>query len=122
MGYAREMHINELEYEVLTHFIMHEISRRRLPDPEKINVVDRKYTGVGFFTQFAESDQLLICANDHDRAHTSRLILKLNNKVDSGYILYIESGYLKHIEGFSYDYDWPVHINEIEVISPGTPE
>ncbi|WP_259779553.1 hypothetical protein [Aestuariispira ectoiniformans] len=116
------MQINELEYEVLTHFLAHELLRRRWLQPETITVVEREHTGVGFFTEFAPSEQLLICANDYSRAHSSNLVLRLNSNVDSGYILYIEGGYLKHIEGFAFDYDWPTHIDDIEtVISNGFP-
>lgn len=79
-----------------------------------ISVKSRNFTGAGFFTDFNESQKLKI-SNNPESYKWGHLGAKLNLGIDTGYLPYIENGYVKSIEGYVYDGHWPENINEIQV-------
>ncbi len=80
---------------------------------DKLSVSKRDFSGVGFMTELNISEKLRI--GDRSKSYKwGHLGAKLNNSIDTGYLLYIEGGYLNTIEGYTYAEDWPNQIYEIE--------
>ena len=43
-----------------------------------------------------------------------KLGAKLNGTIDTGYLIYVDCGYLHALEGYTYAEEWPEDISEIE--------
>jgi hypothetical protein len=112
------MTLNELEKALIKNFLMH--SGNFIEDDatffSTISIKSREYTGVGFFTKFHQTEKLKI-NHEQKSSRLGNLGAKLNNAIDTGYLFYIENGYLELIEGYTYDSDWPNEIHSIYVYS-----
>ena len=79
-----------------------------------LNVESRDFTGVGFSVNLKKSEKLKV--GDTSESYIwGDLGAKLNSSLDTGYLFYVENGYLISIEGYTYAEDWPDSISEIEV-------
>lgn len=88
---------------------------RRSIDFEEIDVTTREVTGIGFFAELAPSENLKLFA-DGTSIRWGRVGARLNRPpVDTGYLLYVEDGYLTMVEGYTYGTEWPTEIAEIEL-------
>ena len=68
-------------------------------------VVNREFTGVGFFTNFRIDDKSLSLGNDVN-LELGRIHAEIKGlKYGAGFILYIRSGMLAMLEGYSYGDD-----------------
>lgn len=112
------MKINQLESEIILRF---------LADPElvfakgafnvrTVNVTDRSFTGIGFMTEF-ERDEALRLFDEPKSLRWSKAAARLNSdQMETGYIVYVDNGYLTSLEGFTYGgAEWPKEVTEAEV-------
>ncbi|WP_417431381.1 hypothetical protein [Kiloniella sp.] len=81
---------------------------------DNVHVIDRIFNGTSFMTEFDRTEELKV-GNDGDNYLISTLDAVLNNSIPSGYIAYIENGYITALEGFTYDEEWPDNLQNIEV-------
>lgn len=79
-------------------------------------VRERDFTGVGFFTYFEKSEKLKV-GNDAETYTFSKLGAKINQTLETGYLLYVKRGYIESLEGFTYGEPWPKNIDRIEPYS-----
>jgi hypothetical protein len=117
------MKTNELERAVV-----HRILRDSELNPvkhevnfEQVKVLDRDYTGIGFLTEFERSSELKLFA-DGVCLRWGKVGARLNaSKIETGYVLYVDNGYLTTIEGYTYREDWPDDVDSIEIyeLKPG---
>lgn len=112
------MRLNKLEKLLIQQFIKDEKIEiaKRIINLNLINISTRDLTGVGFFTQLENCDELKVFSTNHS-FKWGKLGAKLNaEKIDTGYLIYIEKGYIDTIEGYTYGGDdWPEEIYEIEI-------
>ncbi|MCG8422122.1 MAG: hypothetical protein MJE77_29720 [Proteobacteria bacterium] len=74
---------------------------------EKAMVIDREFTGVGFLTEFERSQELKLFADDVS-LRWGKVGARLNaSKLETGYVVYVDNGYLTAVEGYSYGDEWP---------------
>ncbi|MCG8556924.1 MAG: hypothetical protein MJD61_16815 [Proteobacteria bacterium] len=108
---------NSLERAVVERFLCHEVDRVRKPglDFDKVPVRSREFTGAGFLTEFEKCEELHLFDNSvSDRL--GKIGAKLGeSKVDTGYLFYIDEGYLTTVEGYSYGDEWPNDIEKFEL-------
>ncbi len=84
-------------------------------DVSVVTVSRRDYTGRGFFT-YLDRSELLHVGSQTESYIWGEVAGKVNTSVITGYLIYIENGYVATIEGFSYgDNEWPQTIEEIEL-------
>jgi len=104
--------INMLEKKILDKFF----SDKDIHLSQDLSVItsvnEREYTGVGFFTWF-NKDKYLKVGKNCERAW-EKLGAKINNGIETGYIVYVEDGYINCIEGYTYSEKWPEQITNIE--------
>jgi len=110
------MILNDIEKTLIKYFLKKKSVS--LQDEESIfsdlSVENRDFTGVGFFSNFEKSEELKV--GDISKSYKwGGLGAKLNSSLDTGYLFYVENGYLISIEGYTYAEDWPESISEIEV-------
>ena len=82
-----------------------------------IQITERRFTGVGFFTDIEESEKLRIEAKNPPRVWGD-FYARLNSTDDTGYLVFIENGYINCIEGYTYEEVWPENIHKIEEFRP----
>ncbi len=95
---------------------------RTAVDADAVVVVDRKLTGVGFFTDLERSQELKLF-DDGVSMRWGKVGARLNaTKIETGYLVYVDNGYVTTIEGYTYDDEWPDRIETIELyeLIPGT--
>lgn len=117
------MEINDLERAVIS---------RMLADPdlnpiratvsfEKVTVSDRELTGAGFLTEFERSEELKLFV-DGVSLRWGKVGARLNeSKIETGYLVYVDDGYLTAVEGYTYGEEWPGRVEQIELyeLKPG---
>jgi hypothetical protein len=88
---------------------------------EKAKVIERHFTGVGILTEFEPSEELKLFV-DGVALRWGKVGARLNtSKVETGYVVYVDNGYLTTIEGYTYGDDWPECIGSFELyeLKPG---
>lgn len=110
------MNLNDLEKTLIRQFM--DRKAVSLQDEESffsgLNAESRDCTGVGFIVTLKQSEKLKV--DDAGESYKwGDLGAKLNSSLDTGYLFYVENGYLVSIEGYTYAEDWPDSISEIEV-------
>ena len=117
------MKANELEMAVIGHLLADsELS----PIKTKVNfaavaVRDRELTGAGFLTDFERSEELKLFA-DGVSLQWGKVGARLNaSSLETGYLIYIDDGYLTTIEGYTYGEEWPDNVEQMELyqLKPG---
>lgn len=82
---------------------------------DAVVVENRELTGVGFLTEFERSEELKLFDDDVS-FRWGKVGARLNtSKVETGYLVYVDDGYLTTIEGYTYGDEWPERIEQIEV-------
>ena len=75
-----------------------------------------RFTGVGFFVEFIHDGNITLIGANEAR-HGEKLLI-INNNIQVGTILFLNSGNILMLEGFTYDQEWPKEILEFEFIMP----
>jgi len=89
---------------------------------DAVMVSDREFTGAGFFTEFERSEETKLF-DDEVSLRWGKVGARLNaSKVETGYLVYVDGGYLTTVEGYTYGDGWPDKVEQIEVyeLEPGT--
>lgn len=79
----------------------------------KISVSSRTFNGTSFMTEFTTTQKLKVDVNEETYI-IDDLDVILNSSLPSGYIVYVEHGYITALEGFAYGEDWPTNITSVE--------
>jgi len=111
------MNVTKLERAVVASLLRDpELHPLRLDaDFEKINVVARDFTGVGFLTHLEPSAETKLF-EDGVKLRWGQVGARLNiPKVETAYVLYVDEGYLTTIEGYTYGDSWPDPIDSFEL-------
>lgn len=77
---------------------------------------ERDLTGVGFFTYFDQLEELKI-GKDNETYTFSDLGAKINNSIETGYLVFVKDGFIDSIEGFTYEEPWPKDVTHVEPYS-----
>jgi hypothetical protein len=102
------------------------IVERILVDPElaptksslrwdEIKVKRRSLTNVGFLTEFEFSEELMVFASDIS-LRWGKIGARLNEtKIETGYLVYVDGGYITTVEGYTYGDEWPRQIDRVQL-------
>jgi hypothetical protein len=115
---SQSMRVTELEQRVIEALLTdHTLTPiKRTLNFDAITVADRHFTGPGFMTTLAPSDDLKLFTSDISLCW-SRVGATVNSSVLTGYVVYVDRGWLNTIEGFVYAPAewWPGSIEQIEL-------
>jgi hypothetical protein len=90
-------------------------------DFDSVKVNDREFTGAGFLTEFDRSDALRLFPSEVN-LRWGKVGARLNAaKVETGYLVYVDGGFITAIEGYTYGDEWPTRVDAIELyeLAPG---
>ena len=88
---------------------------RMLIDFDSVAVQSREYTHVGFLTDFERSNELILFPRDTS-LRWGGVGARLNStKIETGYLVYVDNGYLTAVEGYTYGDEWPLAIEHYEL-------
>jgi hypothetical protein len=74
-------------------------------------VKDRRYTGAGFYTEFTVADTARPAAVPFEKVRFGDVQGTIEGMQDgAGFLLYVDRGLLRMLEGYSYDEPWPEKI------------
>ncbi len=109
------MKLNELEKEIIKNFMKIKGVKLDCDDSyfEDIKVTDRRNSGVGFFVDL-ELTEKLKCENEGKSYSGGEIGAVINSAIDTGYLIYVEEGYIRTIEGYTFEEEWPDNITDIE--------
>ena len=114
---VRKLKVTELERLVIERLVMapgRELLGARL-NFDAIVVVERTFTGIGFITELKRSEELQLFGSGVS-FRWGRVGARLNGaKMETGYLIYIDAGYLTTIDGYTYGDEWPALIDESEL-------
>jgi len=86
-----------------------------------VRVRDREFTGAGFLTEFERSEELKLF-DEATSLRWGKVGARLNpSKIETGYLIYVDNGYVTTIEGYTYGDEWPHELVRIELydLKPG---
>jgi len=70
---------------------------------------------MGFFTHLEKSTHPRVLKSGENFTGCD-LVVRLNDLTDTGYVLYIQNGYLETLEGYTWDcFDWPESVDSFQV-------
>lgn len=106
----------DLERQLLKRFLTRKGAAAENADSnfEEQLVVSRDFTGAGFVTEFHRSELLKI-GRDNETYQWGAFGAKLNEGIDTGYLFYVDKGFLSALEGYTYGELWPDNIRIIEI-------
>ena len=108
------MQLNNIEKEIIKYFFS---SKGILVEDNifsSLNVSNRELSGVGFLTDL-ERSELLKIGEGNETYKFGDLGAKINTSIDTGYLIYVENGFVDAIEGYTYADDWPDEISTIDI-------
>lgn len=112
------MKANDLEKAVVGRFLADPavMPNKLIIDFEVVVVSSRDFTGVGFLTNFQRCEELKLF-NDDVSMRWGNVGARLNEAhIDTGYVIYVDEGYLTTVEGFTYGEDvWPEEVTQVEL-------
>lgn len=85
------------------------------------NVTDRTFTGAGFLTEFERSTETRLF-EPGTTLRWGKVGARLNTvKLETGYVVYVDDGYVTTVEGYTYGEPWPERVENIELytLTPG---
>ena len=108
-----------LEKEVIENtlkFSNNEVASKILKQYKNSTIVNREFTGVGFFTYFQIDDKKLFL-KDNSSLKIGGIHAEINGlKYGAGFILFVENGAINNLEGYSYGDDgWPEVITDYKL-------
>lgn len=87
-----------------------EISDELVRQYKNAKVVSREFTGFGFYTNFMVSSENLRLKNNFN-IEMGNVQAELDGlKYGVGFVLFIRDGFIKSLEGYTYDEPWPERI------------
>lgn len=97
------------------------LADRQLPSkilpvcPSDFVVVERNFSGVGFFTSFEESNETRLFDSGFS-LRWGKVSGRLNSRVDVDFVVYVDDGYITGVEGCTFGKDlWPSSIDTFEI-------
>jgi len=111
------MKITELEKIVIERML---VDRTLTPlklavDFDRVSIRDREFTGAGFLTEFERSEELKLF-DDKTSLRWGKVGARLNaSELETGYLIYVDDGFLTTIEGYTYGEEWPHQIEQIDL-------
>lgn len=111
------MTANELEKAIISRMLadpeLEPVSRSANLDMP--NVTDRAFTGAGFLTEFERSKGTRLF-QPGTTLRWGKVGARLNAaKLETGYIVYVDDGYVTTVEGYTYGDPWPERVENIEL-------
>ncbi|MBB6100039.1 hypothetical protein HNR42_003504 [Deinobacterium chartae] len=103
--------LSSLELKVVAQILSEEASQ--YPELERqmatLVVQSREYTGTGVFINFRQPDPNARCGSCPDSMRLGQEVAAHlgSNKIMAGFVLYVESGEITTLEGFTYGEAWP---------------
>lgn len=94
---------------------------RSTVDFDKVSVSSREYTGLGFLTELESAEELKLF-KDGVSLRWGNVGARLNaSRQETGYLVYVDNGYVTAVEGYTYGDDWPDQVEQIELyeLKPG---
>lgn len=94
---------------------------RSTVDFDKVTVSSREHTGPGFLTEFEPTEELKLF-EDGVSLRWGNVGARLNaSRQETGYLVYVDDGYVTAVEGYTYGDDWPDQVEQIELyeLKPG---
>ena len=88
---------------------------------DAVVVSDREFTGAGFLTEFERSEELRLF-DAGVSLRWGKVGARLNaSRVETGYLVYVDNGYVTTVEGYTYGDEWPDQVEQIELyeLKPG---
>jgi hypothetical protein len=82
----------------------------------EIEVLEREYTGVGFFTTFEKHECLKVMDIDQSTQLFGIGAYINTEKISAGFIFWINKGFLEMIEGCTFLEEWPKNITSYELL------
>jgi len=115
--------INELEMAVMERFLADPALALRATsgDYSGVLVASRDLTGAGFLTTFEKCSELRMF-EEHVSMRWGKVGARLTpSKIETGYLVYVDDGYLSAIEGYTYGEEWPSDCSVVELydLKPG---
>ena len=101
--------LNSLQNAVLAKLLAgdHPVLATLRMQAERASVISRRYTGVGFFCHFTVQPDVPPL-RDHLNFQLGDVSAEVAGlQLGAGFVLFVRSGYLSVLEGFSYDEPWP---------------
>ena len=110
------MNLKEIEKLVILEFLvekaMNKSDAKNFAD--MMVVTSRMQSKVGFIADIQENDACKV--DDVGLSYNwGKIGAVLNKSIDTGYLLYVERGFLSAVEGYVYEGEWPDEIASIEV-------
>jgi len=117
------MKTTELEKAVIQRMLAdHELKPvRSAVNFDVVTVNDREFTGMGFLTEFERSEELKLFGKGVT-LRWGKVGARLNaSKLETGYLVYVDDGYVNTVEGYTYGDEWPEQVSQIELyeLKPG---
>ena len=117
------MKANELEMAVIERLLADRELKpiRSAVNFDVVTVSDREWTGMGFLTEFERSEELKMFDSGAS-LRWGKVGARLNpSKLETGYLVYVDAGYITGVEGYTYGDEWPDHVQQIELyeLQPG---
>lgn len=111
------LRLTSLETAVLKWFLADSRAsvRKRQIDFDAVFVLERRFTGVGFFASMIGCDELHV-ANGAQSFVWDKVGAILNEQINTGYLIYIENGFVVTIEGHTFGDDWPEQIHSFRMV------
>ena len=82
---------------------------------DAVVVGDRDLTGAGFLTEFQRRAELKLFGADVS-LRLGKVGARLNAaKVETGYLVDVDGGYVTSVEGYTYGDEWPHRVEQIEL-------
>lgn len=79
-------------------------------DFDKIQATGREFNVAGFITDLERTEELRVCAPGASM-RWGKVGAWLNTaRTDTGYVVYVDDGYLTGVEGYTYGEEWPAEI------------
>lgn len=117
------MKLTELETAVLERMVAgnHPARLRRAFHADAVTVMGRELTGAGFLTELQRSPELRLF-EDGVSIRLGTIGARLNRTMtETGYVVYVDDGYVTSVEGYTYGDEWPTEVETFELyeLRPG---
>ncbi len=105
--------LNKIEKDVFSKFLFEEV---RLSFSEsKLELIDRTYTGVGFFTEIRTPQNFPLLYGGQSSVW-GKVGATLNFGIEAGFLIFIDKGIPRAIEGYTYgEQSWPSSVKNFEL-------
>lgn len=92
-----------------------EMAEVLLKQYESAIVLNREFTGCGFFTKYQINDEYL-SLKQKKNIELGSVEANINNVQDGvGFVLYIRNGFIDSLEGYTYGEPWPEVLTEYSI-------